>query len=93
MPRGIFSMPKTSTRVVLAGGDLGGAPSDERRAAAGAAGLDVDDRHAGQAERGQHLVAGGDAAVDGAAERGLEAAAPDAGVAQRGAHRRRRRAR
>ena len=81
MPRGIFSTPEHEHRVVLAAGDLGGGQG-ERRATAGAPRLDVDDRHAGEPERGEHLVAGRDAAVDRAAERGLEAAALDAGVAR-----------
>ena len=59
--------------VVLAGADRAGREL-QRGAAARAAGLDVDDRHAGARERAEHLVAGGDAAVRGAAERGLERA-------------------
>src|SRR5262249_24597479 len=59
----------------------------EGRAAAGAARLDVDDRDAGQPEGRQHLVTGGDASVDRAAEGGLEAATLDPGVAQRGPYR------
>src|SRR5262245_31834605 len=73
-------------RVVLSAGDLCRGQG-KGRGATGAARLDVDDRHAGQPEGRQHLVAGGDASVDRAAEGGLEAAALDPGVAQRGPHR------
>src|SRR5262249_61931968 len=43
--------------------------------AAGTAGLDVHDRLAGEPEAGQHLVPGGDAAVDRPAIRRLKTAA------------------
>ena len=57
--------------VVLPGSD-GAGREHQRGAAARAAGLDVDDRHAGQPERAEHLVPGRDARVHGRAERGLE---------------------
>ena len=63
--------PEHEHAVVLAGADRAGREL-QRGAAARAAGLDVDDRHAGARERAEHLVAGRDAAVGGAAERGLE---------------------
>ena len=90
MPFGIFSMPNTSTQSywparIAPGREL------QRGAAARAAGLDVDDRDPGERERAEHLVAGGDARVRGAAERGLEpAGVADAGFGQRGPHRGRR---
>ena len=70
-------------RVVPAARHLCGAES-QGRAAARAAGLDVHGRHTREAERRQHLVAGRDAAVDGAAERGLEVAAPESCLGERG---------
>ena len=59
--------------VVLAGPDRARRELQRRRTAR-AAGLDVDDRDAGERERAEHLVARGDARVRGAAERGLEVA-------------------
>ena len=53
--------------------------------AARAARLDVDDRHARARDRAEDLVTGRDAAVRGAAERGLERRI--AGLGERGAHR------
>ncbi len=70
--------------VVLPGPD-GGRREHQGGAAAGAARLDVDDRHARHAEPAKHLVAGRHAAVGGAAERSLEAALADARLSQRGA--------
>src|SRR5262249_59153973 len=46
-----------------------------------------EDRPAGRPEGRQHLVAGGDASIDRAAEGGLETAAGDACVPERAAHR------
>ena len=84
MPFGIFSMPNTSTQSywparIAPGRELEGG------AAARAAGLHVDDRHARARERAEHLVARRDAAVRRAAERGVEPGI--AGLGQRGAHR------
>ena len=72
--------------VVLAGSDRA-CREHERGATARAPGFHVDDRHAGHAHRVEHLVARGDARVHGAAERGLEAAATDAGIGERLTHR------
>ena len=68
MPRGIFSMPRTSTRRSAAIAICAPRRGASAAPPLAAAGFDVDDRHAREAERGQHLVPGGDAAVDGAAE-------------------------
>ena len=77
MPRGIFSVPKTRT-VSYCPARMAAAASIERGAPTGAAGLDVDDGHAGHAETAEHLVPGGHPAVGRAAEGGLEVALADA---------------
>jgi len=58
--------------------------SPNEGAAARAPRLDVDDRHTGEPERAEHLVAGGDARVHGRAEGGLEPRV--AGIGERTAH-------
>ncbi len=83
MPLGIFSTPKTSAAVVLAGADRTRREL-ERGSAACAAGLDVDDRHAGECERAEDLVTRRDTAVRGSAERRLERGVT--GFRERGAH-------
>ena len=70
--------------VVLAGPDRAGREL-QRRAAARASGFDVDDRHAGERQRAEHLVSRRDPAVRGAAERGLERRVP--GLGERRPHR------
>ena len=84
MPFGIFSTPNTSAQSYWPA-RIAPAASCKRGAAARAAGLDVDDRHAGERQRAEHLVARRDAAVRGAAERGLELRVARFG--ERGAHR------
>jgi hypothetical protein len=71
--------------VVLAGRD-GARGHHDRRSAARAAGLDVDDRASGRPECVEDAVAGGHARVGSAAEGGLETMAVDTGVGQRGSH-------
>ena len=84
MPFGIFSVPNTST-VSYWPARMEAAASIERGATAGTARFDVDDGHPRHAEPAEDLVAGGHAAVGGAAEGGLKAALADAGFPQRGA--------
>src|SRR5207248_6999412 len=57
------------------------------RAAAGAAGFDVDDRRTGQSEARQHAVTRGDSRVYGAATGRLEAARRDTSGGERRPHR------
>ena len=84
MPFGIFSTPNTSTQSYWPA-RIAPAASCSAAPPLAQPGLDVDDRHAGARERAEHLVAGRDAAVRGAAERGLERRI--AGLGERGAHR------
>src|SRR5207249_5537220 len=69
-------------RVAFAARDPSGAEC-ECGAAARASRLDVHDRHAGEPERRQDLVPGGDTAVHGPAEGGLEAAPADVRIRER----------
>ena len=86
MPFGIFSMPNTSTqsywpaRIAPAASWSAAAPL-AHPASMSTIGMPV------SASVAEHLVAGGDPGVRGAAERGLEVAAPDAGLGERRAHR------
>ena len=59
---------------------------DQRGGAARTAGLHVDDGHARHSQDVQHLVAGSHPPVGGAAEGGLEAPAPQAGLGEARPH-------
>ena len=85
MPLGHLLGAEDEHRVVLPGPD-GRRRQHQRGAAAGAAGLDVEDGHARHAEAAEHLVARGHPAVGGAAEGRLEVALADARLAQRRPH-------
>ncbi len=86
MPFGIFSIPNTSTqscwpaRIEPAASWSAAAPLAQP-ASMSTIGIPV------QRERAEHLVAGRDPGVRGAAERGLEVAPPDPGLGERGADR------
>ena len=84
MPFGIFSTPNTSTQSYWPA-RIAPAASCSAAPPLAQPGFDVDDRHAGARERAEHLVSRRDAAVRGAAERGVERGV--AGFGERGAHR------
>ena len=84
MPLGIFSTPNTSTQSycparIAPAASCSAAPPLAQPASTSTIGMPV------QRERAEHLVARRDAAVRGAAERGLERRV--AGLGERGAHR------